>query len=328
MSKHRVLVTTVPFGDSNNYPLELMESNDISYDINPLGRKLTADELSEMVVDYSIIIAGTESINKLVMDNATRLKLISRVGIGLDSVDLLYARKKGIQVSYTPDAPAPAVSELTIGLMLSLIRSIHISNTGMHKGDWNRYFGHRISNLVVGIIGTGRIGRRVVHHLLGFGCKRVLVNDLNEDNLFSDLYNVEYVSKEDIYKNSDILSIHIPLTLDTFNLITKKEISLMKSGVILINTSRGGIINENDLADALLDEKVSSAAIDAFEKEPYFGRLASLDNCILTAHMGSMTVDCRSLMEIQATEEIVRFVKGENLIGGVPDSEYIVQGKE
>ena len=174
----KVLITTVPFAEKNRLPIEQLNAAGIEYLINPLGRKIKEDELAEMVTDFDALIAGTEPITDKVMASATRLKLISRVGIGLDGVDLLAAERRGIQVSYTPDAPAPAVAELTIGLMLSLLRSIHTVNAQMHRGDWQRHFGRRIPEVTVGIIGVGRIGGRVLRRLAGFGTPRILVNDL------------------------------------------------------------------------------------------------------------------------------------------------------
>ena len=164
----KVLITTVPFGNIDRLPLELLENNNFEYLINPLNKKLTENELVNLVKDFDVIIAGTEPITKKVMDSATNLKMISRVGIGLDSVDLLEAEKRGIIVSYTPDAPASAVSELTIGLMITLLRSVQISNTEMHNGKWHRFFGRRLSEITIGIIGAGRIGVGVLQHLQCF----------------------------------------------------------------------------------------------------------------------------------------------------------------
>ena len=127
----KVLITTAPFGDKNRLPIELLEAAGIEYLINPLGRKLKEEELVGMVSDFDTIIAGTKQITEKVMSAASNLKLISRVGIGLDSIDLLAAKRRGIKVSYTPDAPAPAVAELTIGLMLSLLRSVHGGRSGL-----------------------------------------------------------------------------------------------------------------------------------------------------------------------------------------------------
>jgi D-3-phosphoglycerate dehydrogenase / 2-oxoglutarate reductase len=322
----KVLITTVPFGNQNTYPLDLLKKSDIDYLINPLNKKLTEDELAEMIVDFDVLIAGTEPITKKVMDNAPKLRLISRVGIGLDSVDLLEAEKRGITVSYTPDAPAPAVSELTIGLMLSLLRSIHTSNNEMYHGRWHRYFGRRLSVVTIGIIGVGRIGLGVLRHLQGFSPAKILVNDISPNhNLEREYSNIEWVDKEVIYQQADIVTIHTPLTIKTKDMVKKEQLLSMRKDAIVINTARGGIINENDLYEVMNNGHLSGAAIDVFDFEPYKGNLREVDNCILTAHMGSMSIDCRTRMEIEATEEAVRFLKNQPLEGVVPEEEYAVQ---
>ena len=134
----KALITTIPFGDKNRLPIELLENNNTEYLINPLGKKLTEDELIDIIPEFDILIAGTEPITARVMSNAPKLKMISRVGIGLDGLDLIEAKNRGIKVSYTPDAPAPAVAELTMGLLITLLRSAHLSNLQMHNGHWHR----------------------------------------------------------------------------------------------------------------------------------------------------------------------------------------------
>jgi D-3-phosphoglycerate dehydrogenase / 2-oxoglutarate reductase len=326
---NKVLITTVPFGDKDRLPLELLESANIDYVINPLDKKLTEYELAEMITDFDVIIAGTEPITAKVMDRATNLKMISRVGIGLDSVDLLAAKERGIIVSYTPDAPSPAVAELTIGLILSLLRSIHVSNSELHEGKWKRFFGRRISEVTIGIIGVGRIGSRVIRRTQPFGTPKFLVNDINPSKR-SDLidFKLDWVSKEKIYKEADIISIHTPLTSATKNMITKENLLSMKKDAVIINTARGGIVNEQDLYEVMQDGHLSGAAIDVFDFEPYKGRLREIQRCILTAHMGSMSVDCRTRMEIEATEEAVRFLTKQPLQGLVPEEEFAVQRDE
>lgn len=323
----KVLITTVPFGDKNRLPLELLEDAGIEYLINPLGKKLTENELAEMVSDFDAIIAGTEPITARVMDQAERLQMISRVGIGLDSVDLLAAESKGIVVSYTPDAPAPAVSELTVGFMLSLLRSVQVSNLQMHDGHWKRYFGRRLSESTVGVIGVGRIGKGVLRHLAGFHCKRIMINDLHTDHEINENIDVEWRDKEAIYREADIISLHLPLTGQTKNLIRREQLEMMKSDAILINTARGGIINEEDLYQVMMSGHLAGASIDVFVDEPYTGKLREIDRCLLTAHMGSMSIDCRTRMEIEATEEAIRFLCGKPLQGVVPEAEYDVQRK-
>jgi D-3-phosphoglycerate dehydrogenase / 2-oxoglutarate reductase len=321
----KALITTVPFADKNRLPIELLEGAGIEYLINPIGRKLQESELADMVGEFDVLIAGTEPITARVMDSARRLKLISRVGIGLDSVDLLAARERGIAVSYTPDAPAPAVAELTLGLMLSLLRSVHVANLQMHNGVWRRHFGRRIAEVTVGIIGAGRIGTRVLRRIAAFGTPRVLVNDIKPDLKLVPELKLEWVGKEDIYRNADLISLHIPLTAQTKNMIRREQLLQMKSDALIINASRGGIINEKDLAEVLMSGHLGGAAIDVFDHEPYTGELARIERCLLTAHMGSMSIDCRTRMEIEATEEAVRFLSGTPLRGVVPQSEYEVQ---
>jgi D-3-phosphoglycerate dehydrogenase len=321
----KVLITTVPFADKDSAPLELLKSANIDYTINPLNKKLTENQLIEMIADFDVIIAGTESITKKVMDATTSLKMISRVGIGLDSVDLIEAEKRGIVVCYTPDAPAPAVAELTVGLMLTLLRSVQLSNMEMHAGEWHRFFGRRLSEVTIGIIGVGRIGAGVLQHLQGFGSPKILLNDTFPNHELDKIHNIEWVDKEDIYQQADIISIHTPLTSQTKNMIKKEQLLSMKNDAIVINTARGGIINEKDLYDVMQSDHLSGAAIDVFNFEPYDGKLREIDRCILTAHMGSMSVDCRTKMEIEATKEAVRFLTGRSLEGEVPKEEYNTQ---
>jgi D-3-phosphoglycerate dehydrogenase len=323
-AERRVLITTVPFGVERR-PLELLESEGIEYVINPIGRRLKEDELAAMAADFGVIIAGTEPITAAVMDAAPHLRLISRVGIGLDSVDLAAARARDILVSYTPEAPSPAVAELAVGLMLALLRDIPGADRVMRDGVWRRTMGRRLANMTVGIIGVGRIGKRVIRHLSGgFPGVGILANDLEPDLGFGARYGVEWADKDAIYRSADIVSLHLPLTAHTCALITAREIGLMKAGALLVNTSRGNMINEKDLAAALRAGRIAGAAIDVFEREPYSGELATIDRCVLTCHMGSMSEDCRARMELEATEEAIRFLRGETLLHVVPDSEYAI----
>lgn len=320
----KVLITTVPFANKNKLPVDLLKRAGIEYLINPLNKKLTEDELIKMVSDYDAIIAGTETISKKVLDSAKKLKHISRVGIGLDSVDLIETKKRGIKVSYTPDAPAPAVAELTIGMMLSLLRSTHVSNLKMHRGEWSRIFGRRLSNVTVGIIGVGRIGTGVIKHLQSFGSPSILANDL-QDKSSQLKFPISWVEKNHIIETADIVSLHLPLTSLTKNLINKKQLLSMKKDAMIINTSRGGIVNEADLYSVMQSGHLSGAAIDVFDQEPYKGQLAKIDKCLLSSHMGSMSVDCRARMEIEATEEVIRFYSEKPLQSPVPIEEYNVQ---
>jgi D-3-phosphoglycerate dehydrogenase len=238
-------------------------------------------------------------------------------------VDLLAARARGIGVCYTPDAPAPAVAELSIGLMLSLLRSIHHADRGVREGTWQRVLGRRLGAVTVGVVGVGRIGSRVIHLLSAFGA-RILANDL-EPRAIPEA--VEWVDKERLYAESDVVTIHVPLTAATRGLLGAPELARMKPDAVLINTARGGIVDEAALAEALRSSRIAGAAVDVFEQEPYTGELARLERCLLTCHMGSMSADCRRRMEIEATDNALAFLAGGAPADPVPDEEYELREK-
>ena len=319
---YKVLITTVPFGESS---LEALKREDIKYVINPFNRKMTEDELISIIHEYDIVIAGTDPITKPVLRNAKKLKMISRVGIGLNSVDLNTATDLNIKVSYTPDGPSPAVAELAVNLMLSLLRSSHLSNEQLHKGVWKRILGRRLGGLNIGIIGFGRIGKAVYKIVEGFRPSKIMINEVNKIELSSKYTITEFCNKDKIYQESDIISIHLPLMKETKNMISYREMKTMKSDAIIVNTSRGGIINEEDLYSVLQEGHLGGVALDVFENEPYDGKLKGIEKCLLTAHIGPMTKDCRTSMEIQAIEEVLRFIDGEDLISEVPNHELKAQ---
>ncbi len=320
----KVLITAVPFGEKNQTPLKLLEKAGIDYLVNPLCRKPREEETAEMVADFDVIIAGTERITDEVMRRSARLKLISRIGIGLDGIDLRSAKRREIRVCNTPDAPSQPVAEFVISSMLTLLRFTHISNLEMHRGKWNRYIGRNLSECTVGLIGVGRIGKRILSLLESFNCKRILINDIKKSDVFNDNRIIKWCNKESIYREADIISVNVPLTEKTRNMIRREHLISMKSDTAIINTSRGGIVNESDLYDVMHDGHLAGAAIDVFENEPYNGPLMGIERCVLTPHLASMTIGCRTRMEIEATEEAIRFLKGEPLLRLVPEDEYLL----
>ena len=321
--KSSIIVTTVPFGEQDAKPLRLLSAAGIECVINPIGRRLQPDEVADVIRGYSVVIAGTETISAETMQSCPDLKAICRVGIGLDSVDLLAARRLGIAVSYTPDGPSPAVAELTVGLIVDLLRGVGRADRSLRSGAWKRFAGKRIARSTIGIIGVGRIGAGVIRHLTGgFPGVKILANDLVPTDEFDAHPAVEWVDKERIYKEADIVSLHVPLSADTLNLISTSALSQMRSDAFVINTARGGIVDEVAFAKAVATEEIAGGAIDAFSKEPYHGPLIELDQVALTCHMGSMTADCRARMELEATEDAIRFIKGEAFATPVPEDEY------
>jgi D-3-phosphoglycerate dehydrogenase len=318
----RVLVTTHPFGEIDRDPIALLETEEIPFTLNPFRRRLKERELAAMIEPYEALIAGTEPITEAVLSKAVNLRLIARVGIGLDSVALQAARRRGIAVTYTPSAPSPAVAELAVGQMLALLRKTLAVDREIRDGVWHRRIGRRLGLMTVGIIGVGRIGRLVIGHLKGWS-PRVLANDLKRDSEFSKQSGCVWTDVDTIYREADIISLHVPLTPRTRGMIGKRELAAMKPDAILINTARGELIDEAALAEALRKRPAFSAALDVFHDEPYTGELATLDNCTLSSHMGSATRDCRLQMELEAAQEVVRYFKKEPFAIPVPEEEYL-----
>lgn len=308
----KVFVSTHPFSETSNIPMQLLNDAGIDVVTNQHGRKISTTELAEDIGDAEVLVAGTEKITEEVLLNAPNLKLISRVGIGLDGVDFDLCKKYNIRVAYTPDAPTMAVAELCVGMILDLGRKITHTDKNIRNGIWHRHMGMLLYGKTVGILGMGRIGKSLVHLMRAFNVK-FLIHDINPDLAFGRLNQVEFVSKEEVLRQSDVVSVNVPLKADTMDFITINELKMMKQNALLINTARGGIVNEKDLFIALNEKIIAGAAVDVFEEEPYKGALCELDNCLLTCHMGASTIDSRTDMEVQAVEEALRFFKGQAL---------------
>ena len=309
-----VLITTYPFGTLNKSPIDILmqiEYLGYKYYLNKFKRKLTAKEHIEQLKKYDpeIIIAGTEKYSNDILNNCPSLKLISRVGIGLDSIDLAECNNRNILVTNTPDAPTNAVAELTIGQILSLIRRTWVVNNEVKSGKWSRYIGKELINCRVGVIGVGRIGKSVIEKLKSLQPKEILYTDIDSEKKYFD--NHIWASKKQILEECDIITIHIPLNSNNINYIGKKELKLTKADAMIINTSRGGIVNENDLYDWLSSNPGASAAIDVFDKEPYVGNLINLDNILLTPHLGSCSYKSRHDMEVGAAKNALNFIRRE-----------------
>lgn len=309
----KIFVSTHPFSSTSPLPMKIVEENGFELSKNEHGRKITTAELAEDIKDAEVLIAGTEKITEEVFKKAPNLKLISRVGIGLDGIDFDLCKQYGVRVAYTPDAPTMAVAELCVGMIIDLARKITVTNNNLKERSlWQRHMGTLLYGKTVGIFGMGRIGKSLIHLLSTFNVK-FLVHDIEPDIAFGRLYNVSFVSKDELLEQSQIISVNLPLKSDTADYITKAELSKMRSDAILVNTARGGIVNEQDLYEALKAGTLAAAAVDVFEEEPYVGNLRELDNCLLTCHMGASTIDSRTDMEVQALEEAVRYKNGEPL---------------
>lgn len=303
----KILISTSSFAEYDKSPLRLLESNRFEVVLNPYKRKLKPEEVVALAKDCVGIIAGTEPLTEEVLRQLPRLKAISRCGTGLDNVDVEAAKKRGIAVRTTPDAPTQAVAELAIALVLSMLRQINFMDKQVRSGAWSKEMGRLLSGKTVGIIGLGRIGRRVAELLRPFGVK-ILGSEPKSDRKWVKENKVRLTSLEELLRESDVVTLHIPYTKENRNLINAKRLKIMKRGAILINTSRGGLVDEGVLYQALKAGHLGGAALDAMVTEPYHGPLKGLDNVILTPHVGSYALEARVQMEIEATKNLINML--------------------
>jgi D-3-phosphoglycerate dehydrogenase len=299
---NKLVISTSSFDVNNNRPLQQLIKEGMHIVQNSYGRKLTETETIALLSDDTVgMIAGIEPLTEHVLRSAKKLKVISRCGAGLDNVDLRAAKDHGIMVLNTPEAPAQAVAELTMGLMLTTLRQICRTDRLLRAGQWPRTQGRLLAAQRVGIIGLGRVGRRVAHLCKTFGAEVVAHDSYVEQSP----QGVQMVSLDELLGKADIVSLHLTYDAKTHHLLGKEAFAHMKRGAILINTARGGLIDEAALAEALLSGQLDAAALDVFEQEPYSGPLIQCDNAILTSHIGSLAREARQRMELEAAENLV-----------------------
>ncbi|NMF59273.1 phosphoglycerate dehydrogenase [Pseudanabaena yagii] len=298
----KLLISTSSFDLQNNQILQNLQQQGFEIVLNPYGRKLKESELLEFLNDDVVgMIAGVEPITRNVLSSAKSLKIISRCGIGTDSVDLVAAEEMGIPVHITPTAPVIAVAELAVSLILATLRRISEADRQLREGTWKPLMGRLLASQVVGLLGYGRVGNRVGQLLKTFGAKRIAY-DIAGNSLFADTVCIQ--SLDEFLAMSTVVTIHIPYSKENDHLVDRDFINKMQAGSILINTSRGGIVDEEALYDALVSGHLAGAALDVFEEEPYSGKLASLPQVILTPHMGSYAKEARTQMEEEAAQNL------------------------
>lgn len=301
----KVAITTSSFGKYDRKPLDELERDEVEYALNPYGRKLVREEILELAKDAEGIIAGTEALDAAVLGKLHRLKVISRCGVGMDNVDLKAAEELGIQVFSTPDGPTLAVAELTIGLMLNLLRKVSLMDRKLREGIWNKNMGNLLCGKKVAVIGFGRIGQKVAGLLSPFGV----------DIAYCDVRYIECsfpgMQKEELLTWGDIITLHCSAKSDDEPIIGKEQLRQMKKGAWLINGSRGGLVDEEALYWSLKNGHLSGAALDVFENEPYTGPLCELDNVILTPHVGSYAMEARIEMEMQAVKNLINGLQAQ-----------------
>lgn len=305
----KILLSPSSFGEISTKPKLLLEEAGFSIIENPYGRKLSETEVIELGNGCIGIIAGLETLNSSVIDKLSNLKCISRVGVGMDNVDIEYANSKKIKVLNTPNGPTRAVAELTLGMIFSILRRIPQADSNMKKHIWKKETGNLLYEKTIGIIGLGRIGRMVAEMLIALG-NRVIGYDIYPDRNWAEKHNIELYELKQLLEISDIITLHVPGSADRKPIISKTELEQCKKSSIIINITRGGVIDELALYDALSDGNLKGAAIDVFNDEPYQGQLTTLDNVILTPHIGSYASEGKLKMEIDAVENLINALKG------------------
>ena len=275
-------------------------------------KKYSPEELIQNIKDYdAIIVRSATKVTKEVIDAGVNLKAIARGGVGLDNIDLNYAKEKGIPVLNTPGASSISVAELAIAHMFALARFINLSKMEMIEGKWPKKeysHGFELTGKTLGLIGLGNIGKETAKRALGLFMKVIAYDPY----VTSTDLNVQLVSKEELLKQSDIISLHIPFNKTEGASIAKNEFEMMKDGVIIINCARGGVVDENDLLEALNSGKVKAAGIDVFVNEPTTGAQMNLikhPRVSVTPHIGASTDEAQERVGQEIAEKVVEVLK-------------------
>ena len=293
---------------SNNKKLiEELQKTTINIVLNQSKRRLNGDELINFLNGCDIAIIGMEEINEKILQRLPELKFISKFGVGMNNINLEDLNKYNVKFKVTKGVNKRAVSELTLGFILNLIRNISKSSSEIKNGIWNKNGGLGLSSLTLGVIGFGNVGKDLIKLVAPFDIK-ILVNDIKQISIPPDQSNLKIVDKDYLFKNSDIITIHTPLTNLTFNMINKSVFEKMKTGSFIVNTSRGGIINEDDLYDALNRNIISGAALDVYENEPpLVTDLIKDDRVITTPHIAGNSNEAVINMGLASIKQIIDY---------------------
>lgn len=280
---------------------------------NDTGRILSREEQKELIQDAYAIIAGTEKYDREMLDGCDSLKVVTRFGVGTDNFDLQAMRDMGIQVGVI--ANYNAVAEFALTLILSVMKNLPRYDQAARAGKWSRFQMRELTGKTVGLVGFGRIGRRLAELMSGFGVT-ILAYDPYMNEEAAKERKVQSVSLEELLERSDVVSLHLPSTKETYHLINKENIGKMRDGAYLINTSRGALVDEKALYEALACGKLSGAALDVFEKEPVTvdNPLFGLEQTVLAPHVSALTYETNYNGGLICAESIIRVAQGQKPI--------------
>ena len=310
----RILVTPTSFNKPEAAKAKsMLEAFAVETVYNNYGRPLSEDEVAEMTQGCDGYIAGLDSITgNAVEQMPVSLKVISRYGAGVDRVDLKAAERKGIVVTNTPGANTEAVADLTFGLLLAAARRIPLLDRKVRLNEWPRSQGVEIYNKTIGIIGFGAVGKAVARRAKGFSM-RIMAFDPCMDKAYAEKNDILACELDVLLRNSDFISLNLPYNEDTRHIIGGRAIGLMKPGAIIVNTARGGLIDEAAAYTALKEERLGGLALDAFEAEPpQYSPLFELYNVVLTPHTGAHTAEAVENMAVMAVKNLIDILEGRN----------------
>ena len=303
---HRVFISSSSFAEYDQKPLKILQGHGLIVTANSIKKRLNRQQLIEQAKGADAVIAGLEIYDAQVLEHLKDLRCISRCGVGVDNIDLTAAQAKGIKIFITPDAVVQPVVEFTLALILNLLRKVTRHNVYMNQRQWQRLMGSQLAGKTVGVIGLGRIGRKVAEALLSLGAQ-VVGYDIYPDKAWCQTRGVPLLGRDQILGLSDILSLHLAADAQNPFVLTKQDFQSMKKGALLINVARGVFIDEMALLEALQEGQLSGAGLDVYVQEPYTGPLCDLDNVILTPHIATLTQESRLAMEIEAAQNLVNF---------------------
>jgi D-3-phosphoglycerate dehydrogenase len=308
LSPH-IAISTSTFGKESSEPVDLLRAAGFTLALNPNGRKLNKAETVALVREADGLIAGTETLDREVLMQLPRLRVISRVGTAVDNVDQACAAERCIPVFNTPDGPTDGVAELTLAGLLALLRRVPQADASIRRGEFAKPMGRLLRGKTVAIVGLGRIGKALAKLLQPFAVA-ILAVDPVRDEEFARKYNVRYVSLEEALPLADVISLNLAGSPKD-PLFAAAQLARMKEGAVLINVARGGWIDENALLEALQSGRLGGAYLDVFATEPYKGPLANSENVVLTSHIGSYALECRVGMEVEAARKVIEFFQKE-----------------
>ena len=296
---------------------DVLKSKSIDYDIKT---GLEPNELKSIIDDYDgILIRSATKLTSDILENCSNLKVIGRAGVGVDNVDIEVATKNKILVMNTPLGNLEATAELTVGLMFSLYRHIHLANSSTHEGKWekSKFMGTELKGKTLGIVGFGNIGQRVAEICNVIGMRILTNSNSASDDVLKSL-SAKKVSTEELLSSSDVLSLHTKLNDHTSNMLNKETIATMKKSSVIINCAIGGLINESDLKDALNNDVIAGAAIDVYETEPATENVMfGAKNLLLTPHLGASSKEAQSNVAIDVANQVADFLKENKIVNNV-----------